>query len=125
MVVKPIRRQFGEFRTGKLDFYSHVIEVGDFSLLITDDWEAQLAARDLVDILDPSSVGLDGVGGKTDQLDTTLGELGLELSEGTEFGGADGCVVFWVREEDNPLVANKLVEVNRASGGLSLEVRGD
>ena len=125
MVVKPIRCQFGELGTGKIDFYLHIIEVGDFSLLITYDWEAQLAARDLVDILDPSSVRLDGVGGKTDQLDTTLGELGLELSEGTEFGGADGCVVFWVREEDNPLVANKLVEVNRASGGLSLEVRGD
>jgi len=103
----------------------HVIEVGDFSLLITDDWEAQLAARDLIDILDPSSVGLDGVGGKTDQLDTALGELGLELSEGTELGGADGSVVFWVREEDNPVVANKLVEVNGASGGVGLEVRGD
>ena len=125
MVVKPIRCQFGELGTGKIDFYLHIIEVGDFSLLITDDWEAQLAASDLVDILDPSSVGLDGVGGKTDQLDTTLGELGLELSEGTEFGGADWGVIFRVREEDDPFVTNELVEVDGTVGRFGLEVWGD
>ncbi len=103
----------------------HVIGVCDLALLVTNDWEAQLAARDLIDILDPSSVGLDGVGGETDQLDATLGELGLELCEGTKLGGADGSVVLGVGEENNPLVANELVKVDRALGGLGLEVGGN
>lgn len=100
----------------------HVIEICNGSLLITNDWEAQLAARNLINVLDPSSVGLDGVGRKTDQLDAALGELGLKLCEGAQLGGADGCVVFWVGEQDNPLVANELVEVDWALGGFGLEV---
>ncbi len=63
-----------------------------------------------------------GVGRKANQLDTTLGELGLKLREGAELGGADGGIVFWVGEQDDPVVANELVEVNRALGGLGLEV---
>jgi len=100
----------------------HVIGVCDLSLLVTDDWEAQFAARDLIDILDPSSVRLDGVGRKTDQLDPTLGELRLELCERPELGGADGCVILWVGEENNPLVADEVVEIDRTLGGLCLEV---
>ena len=103
----------------------HVIEICNLALLVADDREAQLAAGDLVNILDPSSVRLDGVGRKTDQLDATLGELGLELCKGTKLGGADGSVVFWVGEQDNPVVANELVEVNGALSGLSLEIGCD
>ena len=116
------RCQLGQMRNGKTGQYSHVIEICNGSLLITNDWEAQLAARNLINVLDPSSVGLDRVGRKTDQLDATLGELGLQLCEGAQLGGADGCVVFWVGEQDNPLVANKLVEVDWALGGFGLEV---
>ena len=103
----------------------HVIEVCDLALLITNDWEAQLATGDLIDILDPSSVRVDGVGRETDQLDAALGELWLELCEGTELGGADGCVVLRVGEENYPLVANELVEVDWALCGLGLEVGGN
>ena len=103
----------------------HVIEVCDLALLVTNDWEAQLAAGDLIDILDPSSVRVDGVGRETNQLDAALGELWLELCEGTELGGADGCVVLRVGEENYPLVANELVEVDWALCGLGLEVGGN
>lgn len=103
----------------------HVIEVCDLALLITNDWEAQLATGDLIDILDPSSVRVDGVGRETDQLDAALGELWLELCEGTEFGGADGCVVLGVGEEYYPLVADELMEVDWALSGLGLEVGGN
>ena len=44
--------------------------------------------------------------------------------ESTELGGADGCVVLWVREEDYPVVTDELVEVDGALSGLGLEVRG-
>lgn len=70
-------------------------------------------------------MGLDCVCGQTNQLDTTLGELGLELGEGAELGGADGRVVFGVGEEDDPVVADELVEVDGTLGGFGLEVGGD
>lgn len=66
----------------------------------------------------------DSVGRKTDQLCTTLGELGLELCESTELGGADRSIIIGVREDDTPFVANKLMEVDLAVGCLSLEVGG-
>ena len=69
-------------------------------------------------------MGLNSVGRETDQLDTTLGELRLELGESTELSGADGGVVLGVREEDDPVVADELVEVNVSLGGLGLEVGG-
>lgn len=49
--------------------------------------------RDLVNILNPSAMGFDSVGRKADKLNATLGEFGLELGEGTEFGGADGSII--------------------------------
>jgi hypothetical protein len=104
---------------------SHVIGIGNLTVLVTNDGERQLAPRDLIDILDPSCVRLDGVGRETDQLDSTLGELRLELGESTELGGADWGVIFWMREEDNPLVTYELVEVDWAVGRLGLEVGCD
>lgn len=70
-------------------------------------------------------MALDGVCGETNELDAALGELGLELGESAQLGGADGGVVLGVGEEDNPVVANELVEVDGTSGGLGLEVRRD
>lgn len=70
-------------------------------------------------------MALNRVRRETNQLDTTLGELWLELSEGAQLGGADWSIVFWVGEEDNPVVADELVEVDWAVGGFGLEVWGD
>lgn len=69
-------------------------------------------------------VGLDAVGTQTNELNSTLGELGLKLGEGTELGGANGGEVIGVGEEDGPLVADEVVEVNGTVGGLGVEVRG-
>jgi hypothetical protein len=87
---------------------------------------------------------------KTNQLHTTLVELGLQLREGTKLGGACGSEVIlskiqhrvsWevqrlcfrnqngekthrVGEENDIVVADELVEVDLALVGLSLEVGG-
>ena len=78
---------------------------------------------------------------QTDHLHVASSEFGLQLGEGTQLGGADGGEVILfclltlffcsmagetnrVREEDSPAVANEVVERDRASRGLSLEVRG-
>jgi len=103
----------------------HVIGICDLAVLVADDGEVQRAAGNLIDILDPSSVRLDGVGGQADQLDAALGELRLELCECAELGGADRSVVLGVREEDDPLVADELMEINGTFGGLGLEVGRD
>jgi hypothetical protein len=103
----------------------HVVGVGDLALLVGDDGELDGAAGDLGDVLDPALVGADGVGREADELDAALGELGLELGDFAELGGADGRVVLGVREEDDPVVADELVEVDGAVGRLGLEVGRD
>lgn len=103
----------------------HVVLVGDLALGVGDDGELQLGAGDLIDVLDPAVVGLDTVGAETDQLDATSSELGLELGEGAQLGGTDGGEVIGVGEEDGPLVADEVVEVDGAGGGVSIEVGGN
>jgi len=101
---------------------SHVVCQRNLPLLVSYDGELQAAARDLVDVLDPAAMALDCVGREADELCAALGELGLELRESTKLRGADRGVVLRMREENDPFVANELVEVDWALGSLGLEV---
>lgn len=103
-------------------YHLHVVRKSNLPLLVADDGELEVAARDLIDILDPSLVRVNGVRAQTDELCAAPGELRLKLSESSKLGCADGGVVLGVREQDNPVVANELVEVNGTLGGLGLEV---
>ena len=102
----------------------HVVRIRDLALLVADDREAEIRAADLVDVFDPPGMRVDGVGGQADEFDAAFGEFGLELRKGAEFGGAHGGVVFRVGEEDDPFVADELVEIDGAVGGVGLEVGG-
>lgn len=102
----------------------HVVEERDLAVLVANDGELNVATSDLGDILDPALVRLDSVGRETNRLDVTLGKLGSELSHGTELSGADGSVILRVGEENDPVIADELVEVNGTLGGLGLEVGG-
>jgi hypothetical protein len=62
----------------------HVIEVGNFALLVGDDGEGQVGFCDLVDIRNPLLVRVEGVGTQPNEFDTSLGELGLEFGESAE-----------------------------------------
>lgn len=73
---------------------NHVVGESNLALLVSDNWEGEVGVVDLVDILDPATVGLDSVGGETDELSSTLGELWLELCESSELGGADWSVIW-------------------------------
>jgi hypothetical protein len=64
--------------------YSHVVEQSDLPLLVADDGKAEVGAADLVDVLDPAAMTLDGVGAQADQLDAARLELGLELCESAQ-----------------------------------------
>jgi hypothetical protein len=81
---------------GSVLVVDHVVGKSNLTGLISDDGEVKRALSNLVDVLDPSIVGLNGVGGQSNHLDVALGELGLELGEGSELGGADGSEV-WSR----------------------------
>lgn len=59
-------------------------------------------------------MALDRVGAQPDELHAALGEFRLELGKGAELSGADRGVVLRVGEEDDPVIANEIVEVNRA-----------
>lgn len=52
------------------------------------------------------------VGGKTDELDTPRGEIGVRESNGGEFRGTDGSVVVRVGEEDGPRAVEPVVELS-------------
>ena len=86
----------------------HVVAQRNLPVLVPNDWEPQLASRNLVDVLDPATMALDRVGAQTDELDSTLGELWLELRKGSQLGRADRRVVLGVREKDNPAIADEL-----------------
>lgn len=103
----------------------HIVLVGDLALRVGDDGELELGAGDLVDVLDPGVVRVDVVGAQTDQLHAARGELRLQLSKGAQLRGADWGEVIRVREEDGPLGADELVEVDGTVGGLSIEVGGN
>lgn len=129
---------------------NHVIEEGHLAFSIGDDGELEVGAGDLVDVLDPFTVGAEVVGAlddifsqlqnsttvrslhvsrnvstyQTNHLDVALLEFILQLGESTQFGGADGGKVGRVGEKDGPAVSDKLVEVDVAVGGLGREVGG-
>lgn len=68
--------------------YSHVVLKGNLPLLVADDGELELGAADLIDVLDPAAMALDRVGAEPDELDAALCELGFQLGERAELGGA-------------------------------------
>lgn len=67
----------------------HVVHERNLALLVSNDWEAQLASSDLIDILDPATMALNRIRAQPDELDISLREFGLELGECAKFGGAD------------------------------------
>jgi len=64
----------------------HVVQVGHLARLVGDDGEREVRLGDLVDVLDPFLVRVEGVGTQPNELDTSLVELGLELGERTKLG---------------------------------------
>jgi hypothetical protein len=58
---------------------NHVVRERDLPLLVADDGKCEFAAGELFDVLDPSFVRVDRVGGQTNELCAALGELGLKL----------------------------------------------
>ena len=67
---------------------------------------------------------LERVDRQAEDLHVALVELGLDLRHVAELGGAHRREVLGVREQHAPAVAQVVVELDRAFGGLRREVRG-
>ena len=105
--------------------WKHVVELRDLQCGVADDGVVDLVAADVLDVLLPLAVAVDGVDREADDLGSALRELVLESGDGTEFGGADGSEVLGVRKENGPSVTDPFMEVNRSLGGLSGEIGGN
>jgi len=92
----------------------HVVELCDLQLGVADHGEVDLVAAYVFDVLGPLAVVVDGVDAETDHLGAALGELAFEAGHGAELGGAYGGEIFGVGEEDSPVVADPLVEMDGA-----------
>jgi hypothetical protein len=102
----------------------HVVELGDLEVDIADHGVVDGVAGDVLDVDGPPCVVLDGIDREADDLGSALGELTFEAGHGAEFGGADGGEVLGVGEEDGPVVADPLVELDGAVGGVGRKVGG-
>jgi hypothetical protein len=101
----------------------HVVEIGDLVVGVGNQRVVELRALRLLDVLRPAVVRVERVDAHADHLDVALVELGLALGERAQLGGAHRCEVLRVGEEHPPAVAQVVVEVHRALGGLRGEVR--
>ncbi len=70
-------------------------------------------------------MAVDGVGRQSNQLDASSRELGLHFGKRPQLSGAHGGEFFGVAEEDEPFVADELVEVDRTLGRFGLEIGGN
>lgn len=108
----------------EVGFRQHVVQVQHFQLLVSNDGELELGpiSHHFLDVLDPLLVRGDPFRQQPNQLDASLVELRLQLGEGAQFGGAHGGEVGGVGEQDGPLVADPVVEVDFPLGGVDVEV---
>jgi hypothetical protein len=102
----------------------HVVKLGDLEIDVADHGVIDGVAGDVLDVDGPLGVVLDGIDREADDLGSALGELPFEASHGAELGGADGSKVLGVGEEDCPVIADPLVELDGAVGGVSSKVGG-
>jgi hypothetical protein len=102
----------------------HVVELGDLEIDVADHGVVDGVAGDVLDVDGPLGVVLDGIDREADDLGSALGELAFEAGQGAELGGADGGEVLGVGEEDGPVVADPLVELDEAVGAVGRKVGG-
>lgn len=122
LVVDPVVRSM-KLALASTQYHDlHVIFERYLALLVANNGKAKGAAIDLVDVLDPTTMALDGIRRQADELDAALAKLGLELGKGSELRRAHRRVVLGVREENDPGVADEVVEADGALGRFGFEI---
>ena len=101
----------------------HVVELRDLEVVVADDRVVGPRALGFLDVVRPALVVAGRVDGEADDLRVPLVELRLDARHVAELGRADGGEVLGMGEQDRPPVADPLVEVDGALGGIRREVR--
>src|SRR6185312_1168723 len=79
-------------------------------------------ALGLLDVLRPLGVTVDWVDRNADDLHAALVELRLDLGHVAKLCRADRSEVLRMRKQDRPAIADPVVELDFAFGGLRLEI---
>lgn len=85
----------------------HIIQIGHLPLLVANDREAQLAARYLVNILDPAAMRVDRISREADQFYASFREFRFQFGKSAELCGTYGRVILGVGKKDYPVVTDK------------------
>jgi hypothetical protein len=101
----------------------HVIQRRDLLIRIGDDGIIHGRLLCLVDVVDPAFMRIQWIHTDGDHFDPALLEVRRNFRHGPELGGADRGVIFWMRKENSPAVAEPLMKVNRPFSCLSREIR--
>ena len=76
----------------------------------------------LLDVPSPFAVAAYWVNTQANHFGVALGKLGLKAGHVTELGGAYGCKVLRVGEQDCPTIADPLVKLNGPLRGFGCEI---
>ena len=102
----------------------HIVEFGDMQIGVGDQGVMHGRAAHIADILEPVVMILDRINAERDDFCVAPREFGLNSGHVAEFGGADRGKVLGVGKQHRPLVADPLVKIDPALGGLGLKIRG-
>src|SRR6185436_19974469 len=100
----------------------HVVKLGNLKLGIADHRVVHFVSLGLFDIRCPFVVGAHRVHAQSDNLAVPLCEFRLQPGHVSQLGGADGCKVLGVGEQDCPAIANPLMKTDGALRCFRCEV---
>jgi len=102
----------------------HPVEVGHLAVRIGHDREVRRVPLRVLDVLRPLRVRVDRIDRQADRLHAPPVELRLQPRHVAQLGRAHRGEVAGVREQDDPRVADPVVEVDAALRAVGREVGG-
>ncbi|MNV41590.1 hypothetical protein D3C71_1332310 [compost metagenome] len=101
----------------------HVVELGHHQVFVADQRIVDRCALGLGDVTDPAVVVTDRVDAEAQDLGVALVEFRFEFGQVTQFGGAHRGEILGMGKQDGPAIADPLVKVEGAFGGVGGEIR--
>jgi hypothetical protein len=114
------RRSLPWSRVGR----EHVVQLGDFQLLIADERIVHFGALGLLDVNRPAPVVVDGVRAEADHFRVASVEFRFQTGHVAQLRRADGREVLGMRKQNRPFLADPFVKLDGTVGGVGGEVGG-
>jgi len=110
---------------GSILFVQHIELESDLTGWIGNDRICDFCISKTADILEPVHMGLEAVGGQSDDLDAALREILGPDGNFAQLSGANGCEIRGMREKEGPAVPDPFVELDGTLCGFRVEVWDD